>query len=130
MRGDCVSRLKVGVPGVKGRPQICSVPGSGFKFDKGCMRDRVTRPQPIFARKNDIIMKNLKFASITVLPALALGFAAFVTGSPMRGVSDHDQGLESRIRQGFAHAPLPLNLKGKAAGSWPGKLPGQCDRRL
>ena len=61
-------------------------------------------------------MTKLKFASVAVLPAIALGLAVFVAGSPMRGVSDDDQGLESRIRQGFAHAPLPLNLKGKSRG--------------
>jgi hypothetical protein len=61
-------------------------------------------------------MTKLKFASITVLPAIALGFAVFIAGSPMRGISDDEQGLQSRIRQGFAHAPLPLNLKGKSRG--------------
>jgi len=62
-------------------------------------------------------MSKLKFASIAVsLPVVTLAVALLITGSPMRSAGDDDQNLDSRIRQGFAAAPLPLNLKGKSRG--------------
>ena len=59
-------------------------------------------------------MTKFKFVAVVVLPMSAVVLASLVAGSPMRGAADDDeQGSESRIRQGFANAPLPLNLKGK-----------------
>jgi hypothetical protein len=47
----------------------------------------------------------------------AVACALLFTASPTRVAGDQDeQGRESRIRQGFAHAPLPLNLNGKNRG--------------
>ena len=62
-------------------------------------------------------MTKLKFASVAVLvPTTALLVAVFTASSPMRSAGNNDQGLDSRIRQGFAAAPLPLDLRGKSRG--------------
>jgi hypothetical protein len=78
-------------------------------------------------------MIKLKFMKIAVLPASALVFAGLIAGSPMRSAGDSDEGgRESRIRQGFANAPLPLNLKGKnrglvGLGSYLVNVAGDCN---
>jgi len=61
--------------------------------------------------------KRTKLIKVAALPAGALVFAALIAGSPMRSSGDSDEGgRQSRIRQGFAAAPMRLNLKGKSRG--------------
>jgi hypothetical protein len=62
-------------------------------------------------------MTKFKFAAVAVLPASVIVLAGFIAGSPMRSAADDDeQGSESRIRQGLAALPFPLDLKGKSRG--------------
>ena len=63
-------------------------------------------------------MTKLRFSGVAMFSASAAVLTGLLVGSPMRsGADDGEQGEDgSRIRQGFASAPLPLNLKGKNRG--------------
>jgi len=78
-------------------------------------------------------MTKYKFSLAAIFSVSAVVIASLIAGSPMRGNGDDDQrGRDSRIRQGFANAPLPLNLKGKdralvGLGSYLVNMAGDCN---
>ncbi len=62
-------------------------------------------------------MSNFKFSAVAMCSAGLVVLAILIAGSPARVVGDDGEpGRESRIRRGFASAPLPLNLAGRNRG--------------
>ena len=78
-------------------------------------------------------MRRVRFSVIAMLPAAAVVLASLIAGAPTRGAGDSEErGRESRIHQGFASAPLPLNLRGKSRvlvglGSYLVNVAGDCN---
>jgi hypothetical protein len=82
-------------------------------------------------------MTKFGFSALAMCSASAVVLAGFVAGSPMRsagddGERDNERDGDSRIRQGFANAPLPLNLERKnrrlvGLGSYLVNVAGDCN---
>jgi len=81
-----------------------------------------------------MIMTKFKISAVAVFSASVVVLVSLIAGSPVRGGGDDDEqdGDRSRIHQGFANAPLPLNLKGKnrrlvGLGSYLVNVAGDCN---
>jgi hypothetical protein len=79
-------------------------------------------------------MTKLSFSKVAVFSTGAVVLASLIAGSALTRVSgdDDERGRESRIRQGFANAPLPLNLNRKnralvGLGSYLVNVAGDCN---
>jgi hypothetical protein len=78
-------------------------------------------------------MTRFKRSTLAALSVSAAALTTLLVGSPMRSSGDDEEGgRESRIREGFANAPLPLNLKGKnrglvGLGSYLVNVAGDCN---
>lgn len=79
-------------------------------------------------------MTKFRISVVAVFSASAVVLVNLIVGSPVRGGGDDDErdGDRGRIRQGYANAPLPLNLKGKnrrlvGLGSYFVNVAGDCN---
>src|SRR6476659_1445268 len=76
-------------------------------------------------------MTRFRIAALTLVSATAVLLATLVVVRPVKG-DDNQGGDESRIRQGIAAYPFPLNVNGKdralvALGSYFVNVAGDCN---